>query len=134
MNTATDILSNTENNINELFILKFYVLRKAHICLNLLYRKGSINQTTKSVTCSSIMAHSTWHGYNSIFVYLFICFVCQNVKAQDRRAYLERPTISMEYKVDVDGGGVDCYYQHVDLGATFFFSSQVIYDDFILDF
>lgn len=72
------------------------------------------------------MAHSTWHVYGSIFVYLFMCFVCRNVKTQDRRAYLERPTISADYKVDVEGGGVECFYQHVESGATFFFSSTVI--------
>lgn len=71
------------------------------------------------------MAHSTWLAYSSFIVYLFICFVCQNVKTQDKRAYLERPSISMEYKIDIDGGGVECYYQHVDEEARFFFSSGV---------
>lgn len=74
------------------------------------------------------MAHSTWHIYGAIFVYLFMCFVCQNVKTMksgDRRPY-EPPSVQMEYKMHIDPGQHDCYWQYVQAGATLFFSYRVI--------
>lgn len=74
------------------------------------------------------MAHSTWHVYGSIFVYLFMCFVCQNVITQtDSRPWYESlPAVAMDYKVHIDAGKEDCYYQYVQPGATFYVSFQVI--------
>lgn len=74
------------------------------------------------------MAHSTWHVYGSIFVYLFMCFVCQNVITQsDTRPWYESlPAVAMDYKVHIDAGKEDCYYQYVQPGATFYVSFQVI--------
>lgn len=73
------------------------------------------------------MANSTWHVYGSIFVYLFMCFVCQNVITQtDSRPWYESlPAVAMDYKVHIDAGKEDCYYQYVQPGATFYVSFQV---------
>lgn len=75
----------------------------------------------------SIMANSTWHVYGSIFVYLFICFVCQNVitQTESRPWYESLPAVAMDYKVHIDAGKEDCYYQYVQPGATFYVSFQV---------
>lgn len=77
--------------------------------------------------CRSIMANSTWHVYGSIFVYLFVCFVCHNVITQtDSRPWYESlPAVAMDYKVHIDAGKEDCYYQYVQPGATFYVSFQV---------
>lgn len=77
--------------------------------------------------CGSIMANSTWHVYGSIFVYLFMCFLCQNVITQgDSRPWYETlPAVAMDYKVHIDAGKEDCYYQYVQPGATFYVSFQV---------
>ncbi|XP_037040424.1 transmembrane emp24 domain-containing protein 6 [Bradysia coprophila] len=74
------------------------------------------------------MANSTWHVYGTIFVYLFMCFVCQNVITQsDSRPWYESlPAVAMDYKVHIDAGKEDCYYQYVQPGATFYVSFQVI--------
>lgn len=69
------------------------------------------------------MAHSTWHIY--VFVFLFMCSVCQNLKSGDRRIY-EPPSVAMEYKIHIDAGQQDCFWQYVQEGATVFFSYQVI--------
>lgn len=73
------------------------------------------------------MANSTWHVYGSIFVFLFLCLVCQNVNTQtDNRPWYETlPAVAMDYKVHIDAGKEDCYYQYVQPGATFYVSFQV---------
>lgn len=77
--------------------------------------------------CVSIMANSTWHVYGSILVYLFMCFVCQNVitQTESRPWYESLPAVAMDYKVHIDAGKEDCYYQYVQPGATFYVSFQV---------
>lgn len=86
--------------------------------------RGHIHSKSK---CGTIMAHSTWHVYGSIFLYLFMCFVCQNVKTEERRPWHETiPAVAMEYKVHIDAGKEDCYYQYAQPGATFYVSFQVM--------
>lgn len=81
--------------------------------------------------CVSIMAHSTctWHIYGSIFAYLFMCFVCQNVITQSNQRpwYETLPAVAMDYKVHIDAGKEDCYFQYVQPGASLYVSFQVNY-------
>lgn len=39
--------------------------------------------------------------------------------------YEDLPAVAMDYKVHVDPGKEDCYFQYVNTGATFFVSFQV---------
>ncbi|KAF5272138.1 hypothetical protein FQA39_LY01220 [Lamprigera yunnana] len=40
--------------------------------------------------------------------------------------YEDLPAVAMDYKVHIDPGKEDCYYQYVNPGATFYVSFQVI--------
>lgn len=40
--------------------------------------------------------------------------------------YENLPAVTMDYKVHIDAGKEDCYYQYVQPGATFYASYQVI--------
>lgn len=40
--------------------------------------------------------------------------------------YEDLPAVAMDYKVHVDPGKEDCYFQYVNTGATFFVSFQVL--------
>ncbi|KAJ6640768.1 Transmembrane emp24 domain-containing protein 5 [Pseudolycoriella hygida] len=72
------------------------------------------------------MANCTWHVYGSIFLYLLMCFLCRNVSTDGRPWYESLPAVAMDYKVHIDAGKEDCYYQYVQPGATFYVSFQVI--------
>lgn len=39
--------------------------------------------------------------------------------------YENLPAVAMDYKVHIDPGKEDCYFQHVHPGATFYVSFQV---------
>lgn len=39
--------------------------------------------------------------------------------------YESLPAVAMDYKVHIDPGKEDCYFQYVNPGATFFVSFQV---------
>ena len=41
--------------------------------------------------------------------------------------YESLPAVAMDYKVHIDPGKEDCYYQFVNRGATFYVSFQVTY-------
>lgn len=41
--------------------------------------------------------------------------------------YENLPAVAMDYKVHIDPGKEDCYFQYVNPGATFYVSLQVIY-------
>lgn len=41
--------------------------------------------------------------------------------------YESLPAVAMDYKVHIDPGKEDCYYQYVNPGATFYVSFQVSY-------
>lgn len=48
------------------------------------------------------------------------------VKAETTKPWYETlPTVSMDYKVHIDPGKEDCYFQYVNPGATFYVSFQV---------
>lgn len=40
--------------------------------------------------------------------------------------YENLPAVAMDYKVHIDPGKEDCYFQYVNPGATFYVSFQVI--------
>ena len=40
-------------------------------------------------------------------------------------SYENLPAVAMDYKVHVDAGKEDCYFQYVNPGATFYVSFQV---------
>lgn len=39
--------------------------------------------------------------------------------------YENQPAVAMDYKVHIDAGKEDCYFQYVNTGATFYVSFQV---------
>lgn len=79
------------------------------------------------------MAHSTWHIHNIlaiqiIFTILLVTIISiENVSAQieSKPWYEALPAVAMDYKVHLDAGKEDCYYQYVQPGATFYVSFQV---------
>lgn len=73
------------------------------------------------------MAQRTWSIYGSIFLYLYMGFVCQNVIMQEvkRPWYETQPHVSMDFKVHIDAGKEECFYQYVQEGAAFFVSYDV---------
>ncbi|KAL0116803.1 hypothetical protein PUN28_010016 [Cardiocondyla obscurior] len=44
----------------------------------------------------------------------------------DGYAYENLPAVAMDYKVHIDAGKEDCYFQYVNPGATFYVSFQVL--------
>lgn len=71
------------------------------------------------------MAHITWHFLlNSII--LISLSLLSSVKLQDQKPWYETlPAVGMDYKVHIDAGKEDCYYQYVRPGSTFYVSFQV---------
>lgn len=47
--------------------------------------------------------------------------------------YESLPAVAMDYKVHIDPGKEDCYFQYVNPGATFYVSFQVSRFYFIVD-
>lgn len=43
----------------------------------------------------------------------------------DGFSYENLPAVAMDYKVHIDAGKEDCYFQYVNPGATFYVSFQV---------
>lgn len=41
-------------------------------------------------------------------------------------SYENLPAVAMDYKVHIDAGKEDCYFQYVNPGATFYVSFQVL--------
>lgn len=74
------------------------------------------------------MANSTWHFYFPLLISLILlCLTCDNVNSQiEAKPWYETlPAVAMDYKVHIDAGKEDCYYQYVQAGATFYVSFQV---------
>lgn len=46
--------------------------------------------------------------------------------------YENLPAVAMDYKVHIDPGKEDCYYQYVNPSATFYVSFQVIVKPFFV--
>lgn len=47
------------------------------------------------------------------------------IESQTVPWYENLPAVAMDYKVHIDAGKEDCYYQYVQPGATFYVSFQV---------
>jgi hypothetical protein len=45
----------------------------------------------------------------------------------DGFSYENLPAVAMDYKVHIDAGKEDCYFQYVNPGATFYVSFQVLW-------
>ncbi|XP_074102547.1 transmembrane emp24 domain-containing protein 5 [Cotesia typhae] len=60
--------------------------------------------------------------------YLFIAgtFIVLASCDDSRPWYETLPAVAMDYKVHIDAGKEDCYFQYVNPGATFFVSFQVL--------
>lgn len=129
--TLSHLHSHYAVNKKKFYLVKVFKSKTFQFC------EGKFVRRVCSVYSFSIMANSTWHVYGTIFVYLVMCFVCQNVITQtDSRPWYESlPAVAMDYKVHIDAGKEDCYYQYVQPGATFYVSFQVnnFFGIFVLD-
>ena len=80
------------------------------------------------------MAFCTWHVsiFLSLSVLIIICLI-NNVNCQDaaRPWYETLPAVAMDYKVHIDAGKEDCYWQYCQPGATFYVSFQVSLNFFL---
>lgn len=83
------------------------------------------------------MAFSTWHIWGIASIALFILLTnnfLQNVNGQLEAQpwYESLPAVAMDYKVHLDAGKEDCYYQYVQPGASLYVSFQVSERHFFL--
>lgn len=74
------------------------------------------------------MATRTWHVLCSCLVFIILCNLIDNAESQEttRPWYETLPAVAMDYKVHIDAGKEDCYFQYVQPGSTFYVSFQVI--------
>ncbi|KAK9501645.1 hypothetical protein O3M35_012336 [Rhynocoris fuscipes] len=64
--------------------------------------------------------------FNSLIWLLLIFFGISIVGTVNSPWYEDLPAVAMDYKVHIDPGKEDCYYQYVNPGATFYVSFQVL--------
>lgn len=59
--------------------------------------------------------------------FLFLYSLIKNVECNEPTVpwYENLPAVAMDYKVHIDPGKEDCYFQYVNQGATFYVSFQV---------
>lgn len=77
------------------------------------------------------MATRTWHTLLcSCLVFIILCNLIENGECQEttRPWYETLPAVAMDYKVHIDAGKEDCYFQYVQPGSTFYVSFQVRLD------
>lgn len=72
----------------------------------------------------------TWHtACGALVVFsVFGSYLLQQVGTQDvdtRPWYEKLPAVAMDYKVHIEAGKEDCYFQYVQPGSTFYVSFQV---------
>ena len=72
----------------------------------------------------------TWHTKSliSAFSVIFLlAYLTNEINAQDiaKPWYENLPAVAMDYKVHIDAGKEDCYFQYVQAGATFYVSFSV---------
>ncbi|KAJ2952520.1 hypothetical protein O0L34_g6836 [Tuta absoluta] len=73
------------------------------------------------------MAQRTWHMFSVITLILTILSLVGDVFSNTAAPWYENlPAVTMDYKVHIDAGKEDCYYQYVQPGATFYASYQVL--------
>lgn len=64
-----------------------------------------------------------------VLVFLILCFLNISIPQQIPITvpwYENLPAVAMDYKVHIDPGKEDCYFQYVNPGATFYVSFQVV--------
>lgn len=59
---------------------------------------------------------------------VFVGFIVTLAKTEIAKPWYESlPAVAMDYKVHIDPGKEDCYFQYVNPGATFYVSFQVFF-------
>lgn len=77
------------------------------------------------------MSFLTWHTSLLLSAFILICcltFTTSNDETTQeihKPWYENLPAVAMDYKVHIDAGKEDCYYQYVQAGATFYVSFSV---------
>lgn len=63
---------------------------------------------------------------NIVACFVFLCIISE-IRSTSPAVpwYEDLPAVAMDYKVHIDPGKEDCYYQYVNPGATFYVSFQV---------
>lgn len=101
--------------------------------LDFIHLDDSFKHTPESLV-SFMMACGTWqmmwcNRYLALIAlsFLFVNLLVESVDGQlESKPWYERlPAVAMDYKVHLDAGKEDCYYQYVQPGATFYVSFQV---------
>lgn len=73
------------------------------------------------------MARRTWHMFTLLTIIFTILSLVGDVFSSTAAPWYENlPAVTMDYKVHIDAGKEDCYYQFVQPGATFYASYQVV--------
>lgn len=79
------------------------------------------------------MAHGTWHLWN-IWMIASVTLLLAAINLPDVNGQIEKqpwyeslPAVAMDYKVHLEAGKEDCYYQYVQPGASLYVSFQVCY-------
>lgn len=63
---------------------------------------------------------------NLLFIFILICVLTtSNGTSPVVPWYEDMPAVAMDYKVHIDPGKEDCYFQYVNPGATLYASFQV---------
>ena len=63
-------------------------------------------------------------NFVATYVLTSFCFLILNAETTVPW-YEDLPAVAMDYKVHIDPGKEDCYFQYVNPGATFYVSFQV---------
>lgn len=63
----------------------------------------------------------------TIVLVVISCFISSGYLETTVPWYESLPAVAMDYKVHIDPGKEDCYFQYVNPGATFYVSFQVKY-------
>lgn len=59
-------------------------------------------------------------------IYVIICIFVPEIQPESTVPWYEDlPAVAMDYKVHIDPGKEDCYFQYVNPAATFYVSFQV---------
>lgn len=60
-------------------------------------------------------------------MYFCICFLCQNVNTEDVKLpwYETIPLVTMDFKVHLEAGKEECFFQYVQKDAAFYVNFQV---------
>lgn len=89
------------------------------------------NQIRNSESQNKKMSFLTWHTSLLLSAFILICFLTftkpneETTQEIHKPWYENLPAVAMDYKVHIDAGKEDCYYQYVQAGATFYVSFSV---------